>query len=226
MGEPLEQPALDTAAVGGAPGDPQLGRLACLNCRRTVDCVPADLARHMRVGDWPRCCDLVMAFYVPAGKAWEPPPAPPAGATSPASESFRIAQAQGFRPHDQRGRAITDGSGRCPHHGPGPGARGRAPYEISSRNRPGGLISVLDLIAVRVSDAAAWLGPPAAIDPPAVRAAPPALRVSATCPACGRPSAVVFPDLRAAAEVGAAPLVCLQCCGHRGRSEQAKPWVE
>ena len=54
--------------------DESPAKLVCKACRRTIDCPPADLARHMRAGDWPRCCDHVMAFYVPTGKPWEPPP--------------------------------------------------------------------------------------------------------------------------------------------------------
>jgi hypothetical protein len=54
--------------------------------------------------------------------------------------------------------------------------------------------------------------PPPVIDPPPLRAAPPALRVSPACPACGRPQAVVFPDLRTKTPGGTPTLVCLACC--------------
>jgi hypothetical protein len=77
MGDPAEPPALLPAAVVPCPPVPRPGRLVCPRCRRTTDCLTADLARHMRAGDWPRCCTEVMAFYVPAGKPWEPTPSAP-----------------------------------------------------------------------------------------------------------------------------------------------------
>lgn len=39
-----------------------------------------------------------------------------------------------------------------------------------------------------------------------------ALRLSPECPACGRKSVIVFPDVRVAVSPADAPLVCLACC--------------
>ena len=40
----------------------------------------------------------------------------------------------------------------------------------------------------------------------------PALQTLPECPACGRPSAVLFPELRAGGAPEDAPRVCLKCC--------------
>ena len=65
--------------------------------------------------------------------------------------------------------------------------------------------------------------PPTALSVPLARPAPlaTALRLSPECPACGRKSVIVFPDVRVAASPAEAPLVCLACC--RGASELTPP---
>ena len=52
--------------------------------------------------------------------------------------------------------------------------------------------------------------------------APPAVRLTARCPACGRGPAVVFPHVRAGGPAAAARRVCLDCCPDGG-PEPARP---
>jgi hypothetical protein len=52
--------------------------------------------------------------------------------------------------------------------------------------------------------------------------APPAVRLTARCPACGRGPAVVFPDVRAGGAAAAARRVCLDCCP-AGAPDPARP---
>jgi hypothetical protein len=51
---------------------PQPGKLTCRACGRTVDCPPEVLAGCIRTRKYPECCGQAMAYYVPAGKPWEP----------------------------------------------------------------------------------------------------------------------------------------------------------
>jgi len=142
MGDPADAPTPRPAAVVPCPTDPGPGKLVCVTCRRTVDCPPADLAGYMKSRGWPGCCSQVMAFYVPAGKPWEPVPSTPrertlAGVVEPVAGEVRPSPGpRTAEPHSLPGAPGPDEGGermgvrRLDQEVVEPGPHGSVPYRV------------------------------------------------------------------------------------------------